>query len=62
MLQTACDPGGDHGPLEPEARRHMAAQRLSTGVFPDTLASSLFHMDITDESGISLHPPRPRAI
>lgn len=60
MLQTACDPGGNHGPLEPEARRHMAAQHLSTGAFPDTLALSLFHMDATDESGISLrtsHPP-----
>lgn len=62
MLETACDPGGDHGPLEPEARRHMAAQHLSTGVFPDTLDSSLFHMDTTDESGISLHPSSTHVI
>lgn len=55
MLQTACDPGGGHGPVEPEAPCHMVAQHLSAGAFPDTLASSLFHMDTTDESGISLH-------
>lgn len=57
VLHTACDPGGVHGPLEPEARWHVAAQCLHTGAFPDTLASLLFHMDSTDESGISLHPP-----
>lgn len=37
-LQTAGDPGGDHGPLEPEGRRHVALAPFQTPWLPRSSA------------------------